>query len=128
MPKGTKNAQARAQAAQSIDQTTTTAEEAEANLKELLGEEDFNELMQIRTRKADRATRARIKELADGMCTGDGGKYQVEYAKLDTALMALYEKAQNEAKAIVEADAAKGDDEPEDEKKDDAKKAPAAAS
>ncbi len=78
---------------------------SDEQLKAILGEDDFNDLMQVRTRRATRAMATKIKETADAMVNNEAGKYYSEYQRLDKELNDLYEKAQGEAKAIIEAEA-----------------------
>jgi len=71
----------------------STADQA---LKDLLSEDEFNQLMAIRERKDQRAQRGQITETARAL-VAEGGKYGQEYGNANDVLTAIWEKAYNEA-------------------------------
>ena len=88
-------------------------------LLELLGQEDFDALMEIRERRSVRAKNARIKELATGM-VAEGGKYGTQYERLNSQLDAVWNKAQAEATAEVEGAEVSEDEDDEEEEEEEA--------
>lgn len=73
------------------------AEKTEVELKSLLGD-DYESFLEFKQRKDRRTQLANAKAMASAMVT-EGGKYHESYARLDTQLNAIWEKALGEAKA-----------------------------
>ena len=90
--------------------------QADDQLRSILSEEEYEDLMRIRERKNTRAQKGQIQELTRSM-VGEGGKYETEYSEASDVLDGIWDKAFAEAtKEITGGDP---DDEVEEEGDED---------
>ena len=88
---------------------TTSADD---QLKAILSEEEYEDLMKIRVRKSTRAQKGQVQELTRNM-VGEGGKYETAYSEATDVLDAIWDKAF--AEATFEITGINPDDEVEEE-------------
>jgi len=89
-----------------INTKQNTAEDAKlaaarlAELKKLLGDQEFKEYQEYQAGIEKRAKLAKAKEIATAMIS-ENGKYALQYQKLDVQLEAIWQKALQEARVQV---------------------------
>lgn len=64
-----------------------------AELKRIMGDEEFAKYMVYDTANTRRELEKQAKENATKACTDESGRYYAEYAPLDKKLAAIFEKA-----------------------------------
>ena len=64
-----------------------------AQLKDIMGEEEFNKYMAYDTANTRRELEKTAKDNATKACTDESGRYYGEYAPLDKKLDAIFQKA-----------------------------------